>query len=181
MVSLVVQQGDCNAPATYQALMNHIFGMYIRIFMDVYLDNIIIYSDTLEEHVKHVTIILDILKQERLYLSEKKLRFLCKEVKILGRVIANDGIHMDPEKVDGILKWKVPTNRTLCRGFIGSVGYLADDIFKVCIPLGVLSEACAETWPFRWNYTEQRAFNTIKRYISSCAPHSCVPLEYSDN
>jgi len=178
MVSLVVQQGDCNAPATYQALMNHIFGMYIGIFMDVYLDDIIIYSDMLEEHMEHVTIILNILKREKLYLSEKKLRFLCKEVKILGRIVTNDGICMDPEKVDSILNWKVPTNRTLCKGFIGSVGYLADDIFKVRVPLGVLSEACAETRPFRWSYTEQRAFDMIKQYVSSCAPHSRVPLEY---
>jgi len=155
MVSLVVQQGDCNAPATYQALMNHTFGEYIGIFMDVYLDDIIIYSDTLEEHVKHVKIILEILTREKLYLSEKKLRFLCTEVKILGRIVADDGIRMDPEKVDSILKWKVPTNRTLCRGFIGSVGYLADDIYKVRVPLGVLSEASSETRPFRWSYTEQ--------------------------
>jgi len=111
--------------------MNHIFGMYIGIFMDVYLDDIMIYSDMLEEHVKHVTIILNILKREKLYLSKKKLRFLCKEVKILGRIVTDDGIRMDPEKVDGILKWKIQTNRTLCKGFIGSVGYLADNIFKV--------------------------------------------------
>jgi len=181
MVSLVVQQGDCNAPATYQALMNHIFGEHIGIFMDVYLDDIIIYSDTLEEHVRHVKIVLEILKREKLYLSEKKLRFLCKEVKILGRIVADDGIRMDPEKVDSILKWKVPTNRALCRGFIASVGYLADDIYKVRVPLGVLSEASAETRPFRWSYTEQRAFDTIKRYIASCAPHSRVPIDYSPN
>ena len=100
MVSHVVQQGDCNVPATYQALMNHIFGEHIGIFMDVYLDDMIIYSDTLEEHVKHVSIVLQILKKEKLYLSETKLCFLCKEVKILGCVITDDGIQMDPEKVD---------------------------------------------------------------------------------
>ena len=179
MVSLVVQQGDCNAPATYQALMNHIFGKHISIFMDVYLDNIIIYSDMLEEHVKHVTIILNTLKKEKLYLSKKKLCFLCKEVKILGQIVTDDGIHMDPEKVDSILKWKVPTNQTLCKGFIGSVGYLTDNIYKVHIPLGILSEASAETQPFRWNFTEQRAFNTVKQYVASCAPHSRVPLNYN--
>jgi hypothetical protein len=54
MVSLVLQQGDCNAPATYQSLMNYLFGQYIGRFMDVYLDDIIIYSKTLEEHVKHL-------------------------------------------------------------------------------------------------------------------------------
>ena len=73
MVSHVVQQGDCNAPATYQALMNHIFGEFIGVFMDVYLDDIIIYSETLEEHVKHVTIVIQILEKEKLYLSENKL------------------------------------------------------------------------------------------------------------
>jgi len=181
MVSHVIQQGDCNAPATYQALMNHLFGEHIGIFMDVYLDNIIIYSDTLEDHVEHVTTVIQILKEEKLYLSETKLRFLCKEVKILGRIVTDDGIRMDPEKVDRVVNWKVPTNRTLCRGFVGAVGYLADDIYKVRVPLGVLAEACAETKPYQWGYTEQRAFETVKWYVSACAPHCRVPLDYGQD
>jgi len=161
--------------------MNHMFGEHIGVFMDVYLDDIIIYSDTLEEHVRHVTTVIRILKEEKLYLSEKKLRFLCKEVKIkiLGRVVTDDGIQMDPEKVDRVVNWKVPTNRTLCRGFMGAVGYLADNIFKVHVPLGVLAKASAKSKPFQWGYTEQRAFETVKRYVSACAPHCCVPLDYS--
>jgi len=79
-----MQIGDCNASATWQALMNHIFSPYIGVFMDVYLDDIIIYSNSLEEHVKHVKIIVDILKKEELYLLEPKLHFLVKELKILG-------------------------------------------------------------------------------------------------
>ena len=181
MVSHVVQQGDCNAPATYQALMNHIFSKHIGIFMDVYLDDTIIYSDTLEEHVKHVSIVLQILKKEKLYLSETKLRFLCKEVKILGCVITDDGIRMDPEKVNQVVNWKVPTNCTLCRGFVGAVRYLADDIYKVRVPLGVLAEASAETKPFQWGYTEQHVFEMVKHYTSACAPHCRVPLDYSPN
>ena len=66
MVSLVIQIGDCNAPATYQSLMNHIFSPYIGRFMDVYLDDIIIYSSTLEDHITHVKIIIDILTKETL-------------------------------------------------------------------------------------------------------------------
>ena len=155
MVSLVVQQGDCNAPATYQALMNYLFSEYIGVFMDVYLDDIIIYSDTLEEHVKHVRIVLDVLKHEKLYLSKKKLKILCKEVKILRRIVTDDRIRMDPDKVTSIVNWKVPTNRTLCKGFIGSVGYLVDDIYKVRIPLGVLAEVSAKSKPFVWGFTEQ--------------------------
>lgn len=64
MVSLVAQQGDCNAPTTYQALMNHIFSAFTGHFMDVYLDDIVIYSNTLEDHVKHVKMTIDILKKE---------------------------------------------------------------------------------------------------------------------
>ena len=181
MVSLVVQQGDCNAPATYQALMNYLFSEHIGVFMDVYLDDIIIYSDTLEEHVKHVRSVLGILKHEKLYLSEKKLKFLCKEVKILGCIVADDGIRMDPNKVTNIMNWKVPTNHTLCKGFIGSVGYLVDDIYKVCIPLGVLAEASAKTRPFIWGFTEQHVFEATKAYTAVCASSSRVPLNYGPN
>ena len=128
MVSQVIQQGDCNAPATYQTLMNHLFSAYIGRFMDVYLDNIVIYSDTLEDHIKHVKLVLDILLKEKLYLSGTKLRFIAPEMKFLGRVVNDEGIHMDAEKVNSVLNWKVPSNRDLLRGFIGSVSYLADDI-----------------------------------------------------
>ena len=92
MVSHVIQQGDCNAWATYQALMNYLFAAYLGQFMDVYLDEIIIYSDTLKEHVRHVKIVLDILKKEKLYLSEQKLKFLCGEMRILCRIVDDAGI-----------------------------------------------------------------------------------------
>lgn len=118
MVSLVMQQGDCNAPATYQALMNYIFAPFIGKFMDMYLDDIIIYSDTLEEHIQHVKWIIDVLKKESLYLSEKKLHFLLPELKILGRIVDDGGVRMDPHKVDSVIAWKVPTNRDLLRGFL---------------------------------------------------------------
>ena len=111
MLSLVIQQGDCNAPATYQALMNHLFSSYIGCFMDIYLDYIMIYSDTLGEHVKHVKLVLDILHREKLYLSWSKLHFIAPELKLLGQIIYNEGIRMDSEKVDSVMKWKVPMNR----------------------------------------------------------------------
>jgi hypothetical protein len=110
MVSHVLQQGDCNAPATYQALMNHLFREYLGTWMDMYLDDIIIYSDTLQEHVEYVKTVLKILDRENLYLSEKKIQFLCEDVKILGCIVGQDGICMDPEKVDHVLNWKTPMN-----------------------------------------------------------------------
>ena len=180
MVSHVLQQGDCNAPATHQALMNHIFSPYIGRFMDIYLDDISIYSNSLEEHVKHVKLVMDILKREKLYLSRSKLHFIPKELKLLGRVIDERGIRMDSSKVDSVLNWKVPTNRDLLRGFIGSVGYLADDIPNIRIPMGVLSAITGDTVPFRWGYTEQRAFDEVKDLVHQARQHHRKPLSYTD-
>ena len=180
MVSQVVQQGDCNAPATYQSLMNHLFSAYIGRFMDPFLDDLSIYSDTLDEHVKHVKIVLDILSREKLYLSKDKLHFIAPELKLLGRVIDDKGIRMDSEKVDSVLNWKVPTNRDLLRGFIGSVGYLADDVPNVRIPMGVLSSITGDTVPFRWGYTEQRAFEEVKNLVHQVRENRRVPLDYAE-
>lgn len=89
--------------------------------MDIFLDDISIYSETLDDHIKHVKLVLDILAKEKLYLSGGKRHFIVPELKLLGRIVDNEGIRMDSEKVDSVLNWKVPTNRDLLRGFIGSV------------------------------------------------------------
>ena len=179
MVSNVVQLGDCNAPATYQSLMNYLFSSFIGRFLDIYLDDIVIYLNDLDEHVKHVKQVLDILRREKLYLSWHKLHFIQPILKLLGRIIDDQGIRMDPDKVDSVLKWKVPTNRDLLRGFIGSVGYLADDILNVRIPFGVLSSITGDTVPFRWGYTEQRAFDEVRDLVHAARDHRRVPLDYS--
>ena len=179
MVSHVVQLGDCNAPATCQTLMNYLFSPYIGRFLDIYMDDIAIYSDTLGEHVEHVKLVIDILREEKLYLSRRKLYFIQSVLKLLGRIVDDQGIRMDPDKVDSVLKWKPPTNRDLLRGFIGSVGYLADDIPNVRIPLGVLSSITGDTVPFRWGYTEQRAFDEVKDLVHVARTHRRVPLDYS--
>lgn len=128
--------------ATYQALMNHIFSPYIGVFMEVYLDDVIIYSESLKDHIRHVKCIIDVLKREQLYLSQSKLNFLPKIMKVLGRIIDDAGIRMDPDKVDSVTSWKTPTR---IRG-----------------PMGILHTLTGATVPFRWSYTEQRAFDEIK-------------------
>lgn len=85
---------------------------------------------------------------------------------------------MDPDKVDRILNWKTPVNRDALRSFLGAVGFLADDIHNVRVPMGILSEITGDTVPFRWEYTHQRAFDDVKRYIEHYKDHHRVPLEY---
>lgn len=131
MLSRVMQQGDCNAVATFQTIMTNLFSPWLGKWVDVYLDDIVIYSSTLEEHIQHCKKVIDILKREKFYLNRDKLQLCCKEMRILGRVVDDQGIRMDPEKVDALVRWKTPTNRELLRGFLGAASYLADDIAKV--------------------------------------------------
>jgi len=148
MVSEVMQMGDCNGGATYQTLMTYIFAPYIGVYMDVYMDDIVIYSDTPEDHITHVKSVLDILRKEQLYLSEEKLHFFVECLKILGHVIDSKGIAMDPNKVDSILNWKILTNRDLLAGFLGAVGYLASGCHDVRIPMGCLTKLTSKSTPW---------------------------------
>lgn len=113
MESLVMLQGDCNAVATFMLIMTDLFAPYLGVWMDVYLDDIVVYTNTLEEHVLRVKQVIDILEENRFYLAEHKLQFLPIELHLLGHVITKDGIRMDGEKVDSVLAWKTPTNRDL--------------------------------------------------------------------
>ena len=137
----------------------------------MYLDDIIIYSDTLEDHFKHVKTVIDVLTHEKLYLSKKKLCFLCSELKILGCIVMDEGICMDPYKVNSVFNWKTPTNRILLCGFLGSMGYLGDDIPNVRIPMGVLHALTGDTVPFCWGFTEQRAFDDVKALVQATRDH----------
>lgn len=92
--------------------------------------------------------------------------------------VLTEGIRMDTEKVDTVLNWKVPTNRDLLRGFIGSVGYLANDISNIRIPLGVLSVITGDAIPFRWGYTEQQAFDEAKELTQNVRDRSRQPIVY---
>jgi hypothetical protein len=179
MLSEVMQQGDCNAGATYQSLMNHLFGPYIGVWMDVYLDDIVIYSNSAADHVEHLKIVFDVLFKEKFFLSEKKMKLFQSELKILGHVIDDHGIRMDPAKVDSVAAWKTPTDQKLLRNFLGAVGYLAPNVPHIRIPMGVLTRLTGDKVPFRWSFTEQRAFDQIKQLVSDFREHHRVSLNYS--
>ena len=179
MMSLVMQQGDCNAGATYQTLMNHIFAPYLGVFVYVYLDDIIIFSDSIEEHVKHVRIVFDILREQKLYLGPSKMQFFAEELKILGHVIDDKGISMDPHKVDKVLNWKAPSNKGLLRSFIGAVGFLAPDCKGIRIPMGQLSGMTSESRPWRWDDTAQRSFDEVKKIVNDHRDQRREAIDYS--
>lgn len=179
MQSKVLQIGDCNGGATSQAIMTELFAPYIGKWLDIYLDDLIIYSDTAKEHLEHLKIIIDVLRREQFLLSEHKLQLFTKELKTLGHIIDDKGIRMDPHKVESISNWKVPTSRELIRGFLGAVGYLAPNVPQICLPMGVLTRLTGDKVPFKWTFTEQRAFDQIKELVQAFRDHHRISLDYS--
>jgi hypothetical protein len=149
--------------------------------MDVYLDDIVIYSDTPEDHVKHVKLVIDRLHENKFFLSSHKLQFFKDELHILGHVIDAEGIRMDPAKVDTILNWKTPTNKALALSFIGSVGYLASGCMDVRIPMQPIQRVAAPTTIWRWTSTEARAFAAVKEIVHKWRNTRRRSIDYSPN
>lgn len=160
--------------------MNHIFAQYIGVFMDVYLDDIVIYSDTIEDHMKHVRLVFDVLRKEKFHLGADKMHFFAQKLKILGHIIDQYGIVMDPHKVDSIANWKVPTNRSLLSSFLGAVSYLAPDCEGIRIPMGVLAPLTGSTHSWNWTQTHQRAFEAVKDIVHKWQNNRRVTLDYAE-
>ncbi|GKE70402.1 putative reverse transcriptase domain-containing protein [Tanacetum coccineum] len=96
--------GLTNAPAIFMDLMNRVCRPYLDMFVIVFIDDILIYSKTQEEHLEHLRLVLELLKKEKLYAKFSKCEFWLKEVQFLGHVINGNGIHVDPSKIEAIAK-----------------------------------------------------------------------------
>ncbi|WVZ83082.1 hypothetical protein U9M48_030262 [Paspalum notatum var. saurae] len=117
---LVMPFGLSNAPATFQALMNTILGPFLRKFVLVFFDDILIYSSSWLEHLRHVRAVLQTLQVHKLFLKRSKCAFGMKSVGYLSHVISAAGVAMDAQKVQAILQWPTPRNTRALRGFLGS-------------------------------------------------------------
>jgi hypothetical protein len=176
---LVMPFGLTNAPATFQQLMNSIFSQYLRQFVLVFFDDILIYSKTEEEHCKHLTIVLELLRSNQLKAKMSKCIFFTPSVEYLGHVITASGVAMDPTKIQVIINWKTPTTVTQLRGFLGLTGYYKRFIkgyAVICKPL----HAALKKNSFKWNQEQEKAFSELKRVMTSppvlALPNFSVPF-----
>jgi hypothetical protein len=119
----VMPFGLCNAPGTFQGLMNDTLHEYLDKFCQVYLDDILIYSKTKEEHIQHVRLVLEKLRATGLYAKLEKCRFSQPRVDFLGFVLAREGVSMDPSKLEPIQTWPTPKSVRDVQSFLGFANF----------------------------------------------------------
>ncbi len=104
----VMPFGLTNAPATFQALMNTVFGPYLRKYVLVFFDDILVYSKTWAEHLRHLKVVLEVLQENKLYAKQSKCTFAKGQVEYLGHIISGSGVATDPMKVEAVTAWPIP-------------------------------------------------------------------------
>ncbi|GJS46507.1 putative reverse transcriptase domain-containing protein [Tanacetum coccineum] len=151
-----------NAPAMFMDLMNRVCRPYLDKFVIVFIDDILIYSQTQEEHVEHLRLVLKLLKNEKLYAKFSKCEFWLREVQFLRHVINGNGIHVDPSKIEAIKNWKAPRTPTEVCSFLGLAGYyrrFIENFSKIAKSLTILTQ---KSKTFNWGEEHEYAFQTLK-------------------
>jgi hypothetical protein len=119
----VMSFGLTNAPTYFMNLMNKVFMKFLDKFVVVFIDDILVYSKTEEEHAEHLRLVLGTLREHQLYAKFSKCEFWLKEVGFLGHVLSAGGVSVDPSKIASIMERRAPTNPTKVRAFLGLAGY----------------------------------------------------------
>ena len=112
-----------NAPATFQRVMDHVLRNFIGKCCLVYMDAIIVFSTSLQEHLESLKKILEALRKVNLKIQLEKSEFLKKEVSFLGHIVTDQGIKPNPDKIEAIRHWAVPRNQKELKAFLGILGY----------------------------------------------------------
>jgi hypothetical protein len=168
-VSTVIQQGDCNAPSTFQRLMTHLFRDCIGRFVHCYLDDIFIYSNSIEDHQRHLAKVFQILRENQLYLSQskEKLDLYSVDMDCLGYRIDNEGIHCDSTKMEKIASWPTPKDYLDIQRFNGLVNYIGSFLPDIAVWTGQLSSCCQNQREFKWTPRLDECFKKIKEIVAN--------------
>jgi predicted aspartyl protease len=164
---LVTPFGLTGAPATFQRYINWTLREYLDEFVSAYIDDVLIYTDgTLDDHREKVKLVLSKLSKAGLQLDVDKCEFEQKQVKYLGYIVdVEQGIAVDPEKVEAIRNWQPPTSVRGVRGFIGFANYYRDFIPLFSNIATSLTNLTKKDVPFRWTPECQSSFETLKELL----------------
>ena len=172
---LVMPFGLTNTPTIFVDLMNQVFRPYLDQYVVVFINDILVYSKSYLEHEQHLRVVLQTLRENRLYAKLDKCEFWLKEVVCLGHVISTEGIFMDPKKVEVVLKWERPTNVTKIQSFLGLAGYYKRFIEGFSTIASPLTKLTRKEVRFVWSEECEASFRELKERLTS-APVLALPL-----
>jgi hypothetical protein len=164
---VVVSFGLTNTPTYFMNLINKVFTEELDRFVVVFIDDILIYSETAEEHEEHQRIVLERLRQQKLYAKFSKCEFWMEKVVFLGHVLSAEGIVVDPSKVESVTKWEQSLNVTDIRSFLGMAGYyrrFIENFSKIAKPM---TELLNNNTKFEWSEVCERSFQQLKRRLTT--------------
>jgi hypothetical protein len=148
-------------------LMNSILSKYLDKFVIVFIDDILIYSRNEQEHEEHLRIVLQILREQKLYAKFSKCDFYKDKIQYLGHVISKEGIVVDPEKIQAIMDWPIPKYVSDIRSFMGITGYyrkFIEGFSKIAYPITSLQKKGVK---FIWSDKCQESFETLKHLLTT--------------
>jgi hypothetical protein len=178
---LVMSFGLTNAPAYFMYLMNSMFMTELDKFVMVFIDDTLKYSKSEKEHAKHLRVVLQRLRDHKLYAKFSKCEFWLKSVEFLGHTISHDGISVDPSKVQEVMDWEPPKSVHKIRSFLGLAGYYRQfipDFSRIAKPM---TELLKKGVKFMWSEACEKAFHTLRQHLTSAPvlvqPDNSKPFE----
>ncbi len=159
---VVMPFGLTNAPASFQREMNRILMPLIGQCLFVYMDDILVYSPTFEQHIKDLEKVFQIMRENKFSINLKKCEFCKNSVQVLGHILSDEGLKPVPSKVLAISSWKIPNNITQLQSFLGLVSYYRKFIPNFASISNILYKLTSKNSTFLWTTDHTTAFNTLK-------------------